>query len=286
MTAVLQMLSEAPNGLPAKDVLARLRTIVPPTPFESSEYENRPGVVRYDKIVRFSTIAPVKAGWLIKSKGTWSVTDDGIAALDRHRHDPAGFMVEADQLYREWRKEQPEQAVEVEGTDADVAEASASLEEAEESAFAEIRAYVDRMAPYDFQDLVAALLGAMGYHVQWVAPPGPDRGVDIIAGADPLGIQDPRIKVQVKHRSAAADVSDLRAFMAVLGPRDVGIYVSTGGFTKAAWDEARSHESRRLTLLDLEKLLDLWIQGYQRLDEIQRQRLPLKAVHFLAIAPT
>ncbi len=143
-----------------------LRTIVPPTAFESSEYESRPGVVRYDKIVRFSTIAPVKAGWLVKSKGTWSVTDEGTAALARHPHDPKGFMLEADQLYREWRKGQPEPAVEVEGTDADAAEASASLEEAEESAFGEIRAHVDRMAPYDFQDLVAALLRAMGYHVQ------------------------------------------------------------------------------------------------------------------------
>src|SRR5581483_1369220 len=35
--------------------------------------------------------------------------------------------------------------------------------------------------------LVAALLRAMGYHVSWVAPPGPDRGVDIIARTDPLG---------------------------------------------------------------------------------------------------
>jgi restriction system protein len=53
------------------------------------------------------------------------------------------------------------------------------------------------MAPYDFQDLVAALLEAIGYHVLWVAPPGPDKGVDIIAGSDQLGIEDPRINVQV-----------------------------------------------------------------------------------------
>lgn len=69
-----------------------------------------------------------------------------------------------------------------------------------EAAFAEIKTHVDGMAPYEFQNLVAALLEAMGYHVHWVAPPGPDKGVDIIAGADQLSIEDPRIKVQVKHR--------------------------------------------------------------------------------------
>lgn len=284
-SGVAQILTAAPDGLPAKDVLAQLRKVVPPTAFEAADYPNRPGVGRYDKIVRFSTIPLVKAGWLVKSKGTWSLTEEGAAALVRHPDDPKGFMLEAVHHYREWKKGQPEAALEIEGADTDAAEASASLEEAEEAAFSEIRAYVDRIAPYDFQDLVAALLEAMGYHVQWVSPPGPDRGVDIIAGADPLGIQDPRIKVQTKHRTSASDVSDLRAFMAVLGPRDVGIYVSTGGFTKDAWAEARSHESRRLTLLDLGKLLDLWTQNYERVEEIRRRLLPLKAVHFLALTP-
>ena len=43
------------------------------------------------------------------------------------------------------------------------------------------------MPPYQFQDLVAALLRAMGYHVAWVAPPGKDGGTDIVAYTDPLG---------------------------------------------------------------------------------------------------
>lgn len=62
IAGVMRILSSHPEGMPAKDVLSQLRTIVPPTPFELSEYPNRPGVVRYDKIVRFSTIGPVKAG--------------------------------------------------------------------------------------------------------------------------------------------------------------------------------------------------------------------------------
>jgi hypothetical protein len=66
---VFTILLPHPDGLPAKLVLERLSTVVPPTSFEQSTYPKRPGIRRYEKIVRFSTIAAVKAGWLTKNKG-------------------------------------------------------------------------------------------------------------------------------------------------------------------------------------------------------------------------
>lgn len=68
LVGVFDLLRDQSDGMPAKDVLARLREKVPPTPFEASEYPNRPGVVRFDKIVRFSTIPFVKAGWLVRPR--------------------------------------------------------------------------------------------------------------------------------------------------------------------------------------------------------------------------
>jgi len=59
-----------------------LQGAVPPTPFESTYYESTPTARRYEKIVRFSTIGPVKAGWLIKEKGQWSLTEDGRKAYE------------------------------------------------------------------------------------------------------------------------------------------------------------------------------------------------------------
>ena len=88
VAGVFQLLTQRVDGLPAKEVLARLRAKVPPTPFEASDYPNHPGVPRYEYIVRFSTIPFVKAGWLTKTKGQWSVTDEGSAALARHASDP------------------------------------------------------------------------------------------------------------------------------------------------------------------------------------------------------
>ena len=125
----------------------------------------------------------------------------------------------------------------------------------------------------------------MGYHVSWVAPPGPDRGIDIIAGLDPLGIKDPRIKVQVKHRPDTKTPPDqLRSFMAVLSDKDVGIFVASGGFTRDAASEARTQENRRITLIDLERLVELWIEHYRAIDDARRQLLPLRPVHYLNVA--
>lgn len=45
-----------------------------------------------------------------------------------------------------------------------VADASSTLEEAEETAWNEIEEYLKAINPYDLQKLVAALLRAMGYH--------------------------------------------------------------------------------------------------------------------------
>ncbi len=136
-------------------------------------------------------------------------------------------------------------------------DATSTMEEAEEAAWSEVERYLQTMNPYDFQALVAALLRAMGYHVSWVAPPGPDKGIDILAHTDPLGVSVPRIKVQVKRREEKVNAEGLRSFLAVLGEQDVGIFVSTGGFTGEAESEVRTQEKRRVTLLDLEKLFDL-----------------------------
>lgn len=278
---VFQILLQHPEGLPAKEVITRLRELVPPTPFEASEYPGSPGVVRYDKIIRFYTINCVKAGWLVKD-GAWTLTEAGIDAFTRLK-DPEEFSRAAGAAYREWRRRsndvaQTDEVVEVEPPP------EVTLEEAEDSAFDQLRAHVEQIPPYEFQDLVAALLQAMGYHVSWVAPPGKDGGMDIVATEDPLGIHGPRIKVQVKHRNETADVGDLRAFSAVLGPHDVGIFVSRNGFTRDAEAETRAQESRRLTLLDLRALLHLWSRYYDRIEPAKRSLLPLRPVYFLAPA--
>jgi len=279
---VFAILMPHQEGLPAKEVLASLATQAPPTEFEASTYPGRPNVRRYEKIVRFSTIGPVKAGWLTKNRGLWALTEEGREAYRRLK-DPKQFMLEAHRLYRQWADQQPETEEEGEGAATDGADAATTLEEAEETAWSEIEAHLSKMNPYDFQNLVAGLLSGMGYHVAWVAPPGPDKGVDVIAHSDPLGMTGPRIKVQVKRTDDRMSVKEIRSFMAVLADGDVGLFVSKGGFTKDAEEEARHQEKRRLMLVDLRRFFELWIEHYAAIPELQRRLLPLRPVHFLVL---
>jgi hypothetical protein len=61
---------------------------------------------------------------------------------------------------------------------------------------------VIELAPEEVPVLFAGISRAMGYKTS-VTKPGPDRGVDIVASSDGLGLQEPRIFVEVKHRRAA-----------------------------------------------------------------------------------
>lgn len=275
--AVFSVLAKHPDGLRAKDVLVAVEGEIELTEHERSNY---PGtdVRRFEKTVRFQTIPAVKAGWLLKEKGTWQLTDDGVAAFAKYT-DSDALYVEAVRLYRQWEKGQPHAPDAI--SDAEPLP-SITVERAEETATEEVRTHLATMNPYDFQHLVAGLLRGMGYHIAWVAPPGKDRGVDIVAFSDPLGAHGPRIKVQVKREQTPTDVKGLRAFISVLTDRDVGMFVNLAGFTRDALDEGR-HEQRLVTLLDADDLFKLWITYYDKLADEDRRRLPLRAVHYLAL---
>lgn len=275
---VFHILVKHPDGLQAKEVIQQLEHLVPPTEFEQSIYPNSQNIRRYGKIVRFSTIAAVKAGWLTKEKGLWSITNEGQNAFDKFR-DPEAFQVEAGRLYRKWKAAQPKEKIEDEETDSE--SAATALEEAEETAWAEIEEFLEKMSPYDFQDLCAGLLRGMGYFVEWVSPPGPDKGIDIIAHVDPLGVKGPRIKAQVKRKAERVAVDGVRAFMALLADSDVGIFICTGGFTREAESEVRRQEKRRIMLIDLKRLFDLWTEHYEKIPDAQKRLLPLRAVYYL-----
>jgi MoxR-like ATPase len=104
---VFEILLPQPGGLPAHQVLARLEQELPPTEFERSFYEKSPNVRRFENIIRFHTIGPVKAGWMIKDNGLWAITELGKKAYAEYQ-DPREFMQQADRLYQQWRREQPD----------------------------------------------------------------------------------------------------------------------------------------------------------------------------------
>ena len=133
------------------------------------------------------------------------------------------------------------------------------------------------------QDLVAALLRGMGYHTPFIAPKGKDGGIDIEAYSDPLGTVAPRIIVQVKQQpDTKVSVQKLRELAGLLRREgDIGLFLSTGGFTNDAVSEAKS-SSRHIEIMDMKRFIELWKAHYSEMSEEDKSLLPLREIMFLA----
>lgn len=133
----------------------------------------------------------------------------------------------------------------------------------------------------EMQELVAGLLRALGYKTN-VSYKGPDRGKDIVASPDGLGLENPRIFVEVKHREKTKiDAPMIRSFTGGRRQNDSLLYISTGGFSKDAYYEAE-RSTIPLTLLNADNLVELIIQNYEKLDNDTRAMIPLIKIYWPA----
>ena len=125
-------------------------------------------------------------------------------------------------------------------------------------------------------DLVDAVLRAENW-VTRVSPPGPDGGVDILAGRGSLGLDEPRLCVQVKSHNSPADVTIYRALRGTMQTFNAqqGLLVCWGGFNRAVHTEARTgHFSVRLW--DSGDLVKAIYTTYEQLPTEVQAGLPLQ----------
>jgi len=143
-----------------------------------------------------------------------------------------------------------------------------------------IKDKIQTLLPEELEELTAAVLRAMGYKAK-VSPKGPDRGVDVIASPDGLGLTTPRIKAEVKHRNGSMGAPVIRGFLGALRDGDSGLFVSTGGFTKEARYEAE-RATIPVTLIDIDDLADLVVVHYENFDLSGRALIPLVRIYWPA----
>lgn len=135
---------------------------------------------------------------------------------------------------------------------------------------------VDGLDPWQMQELVGGLLQAMGYEHVRVSSKGPDGGVDILASRDAFGFDKPVIKVQVKHRHSSAGAPEIQQLKGALPLDASALFVSTGGFSSKALQMANSNHVKTL---DLEELVGLVIEWYEKIPGSVQGMLPLKKVY-------
>ena len=188
----------------------------------------------------------------------------------------------AENAYRKWKRlNTVEEYKDEPSDDAQENANDVKLEQLESDARESIKDYLTAKDPYQFQDMVAALLRAMGYHTPFIAPKGKDGGIDIIAYVDPLGAQTPRIKVQVKHRpDTVIGASDIRALLGVLRAGDIALFVTSGTFSSEA--KNTSTNSREfIRWIDGNDFIDMWQEYYDKMSDEDKNMLPLKRISFL-----
>ena len=150
----------------------------------------------------------------------------------------------------------------------------------EEVAYDRITARISEdFAGHNLATLVTAILETDGLKCTQ-SPPGPDGGIDIIAGRGVLGLDNP-ILVQVKSGAQVGSpvVNQLHGVMATHGA-DQGLLVAWGGLTKQAQDTVQNHKLR-VRVWQAADVVDAVLSNYERLPAEIRTALPLKRVWML-----
>lgn len=235
--------------------------------------------VRWWSTTQFYSIDYNKAGYILKKQGAWYLTSEGEEALKLGAEQ---ILRNANAAYRQWRQEK-----DLDGDDDTVKDETPekeliiNIEQLEEQANEGIRQYIRAKNPYEFQDMVAALLRAMGYYTPFVAPKGRDGGVDVIAYIDALGAKTPRIKVQVKHKpDESISAKDIRSLLGILRDGDIALFVTSGTYSQQARAEALTSKTY-IKLIDGEEFIQIWQDNYPKMSDEDKNRLPLKHIAFV-----
>lgn len=139
----------------------------------------------------------------------------------------------------------------------------------------------ETFAGHGLATLVSAVLGANGF-VCDTAGPGADGGIDIVAGSGALGLDSPKLIVQVKSGDGTVGDTVVRDLQGLVHGQqaDQGLLVAWGGLTTQARNNV-AHNRFTIRVWDAQALVDAVLDCYDRLPEDIRADLPLKPVWVL-----
>ena len=277
----LLLLSQQDGGaMMFSELKKQLPTLIKFDEWETYQYPNT-GELRWVVNWQYYSIDLTKAGYLIKNRGEWCITSEGRDAINKYKGEPHKLFKETHRLYVEWKRNNKSQKIDEqdEETMIDSVPTIVTLANIKQQANDDLFTYLAQRTPYEFQDMVAALLRAMGYYTPFIAPKGKDGGIDIIAYSDPLGATKPILKVQVKHYNMNNPVSvDVVRTIIGIAHNDTPLVFTSGRFADAACVEARRNNVR---LIDGMEFVELWIEYYSRMSEDDKALMPIEPVYFI-----
>lgn len=149
----------------------------------------------------------------------------------------------------------------------------------EENALEEIADQIIRKSKgHEMAKIVAAILEAKGF-TTYISPPGPDKGVDILASQGALGFGSPCICVQVKSGADPVDRPTLDQLIGTMSNHkaEYGLLVSWGGFKNSVLSETANHFFK-VRLWTHKDVLQEFLKHYKELPEEMQEAIPLKRI--------
>jgi restriction system protein len=134
-------------------------------------------------------------------------------------------------------------------------------------------------------ELVAAILEAKGLTCV-VSPPGPDKGIDILAGSGPLGLDEPRLVVQCKSESGSVGSDVVQKLLGVIGGvtgAQQGLLVAFGGINGPA-KQLLNNQQFRVKVWDSDELVENLLEVFLELDPEVASEIPLQRVWTLSVS--
>ena len=135
-----------------------------------------------------------------------------------------------------------------------------------------------RFKGHELTRLVKSLLEVQGNKV-FMSPPGPDGGIDLLAGKGDLGFEVPLLAVQVKsgnEQVGTAELNQLGGVISKVGATH-GLLVSWSGFKGSTTKELASSYFK-IRFWDSSDIIELIQQHYDRLPDDIRADIPLRRI--------
>ncbi|MDB5803561.1 MAG: restriction endonuclease family protein [Betaproteobacteria bacterium] len=179
-----------------------------------------------------------------------------------------------------WKPEKGARSIIEASGSVDVTAENTDLEEAARDQIAQL--VTAKFKGHGLERLVEGVLKAQGY-TTYRSPEGADGGVDILAGAGPLGFGSPRLCVQVKSQDTPVEskiLNELRGAMQTVSATE-GLLVSWGGFKSSIYKQV-STSFFSVRLWTQKELLEALFANYERLDPDLKAELPLKRIWTIA----
>lgn len=230
---------------------------------------------RWEMYLQFFSIDAVKAGYLVKNRGIWSITEAGTAAL---KQTPDAFLSEANAKYRAWQKLQTPKSSDstsaftpslVDETDADLPPEDSMgiiLKEAHRRLAAEILESLRKGSPAFFERVVLETLLRMGYggyrpDAGISTGQSGDEGIDGLINEDHLGLSTIYLQAKRWKEKNTVGRPEVQKFVGALVGQQAnkGVFIAASSFTKDAEDYVKKIQ-QKVVLIDGEQLAQYMIK--------------------------